>query len=191
MPRPVPFEELDNFSTLDLLTELRRRYAVLQHPLRSAAIIGPPGSGRESQAKALRRDWGLCVIDGEEARTSADALHSISEKLSTGQCRRGFALYRFPQTPEEARGLDKMLETDFKENKVFRDYRVVALVSEDSEGLKERSSNKDLYADRVKSWLTSKEGLLPYFTGSGRTVNQVDATKKMKDVSADIAKGLM
>jgi len=220
MPRPAPFEELDNFSTLDLLTELRRRYSVLTHPPRSAVLLGPPGSGRASQAAALRRDWGLCAIDGEVARASGDALKSISEKLATTQCRRGFALHRFPASAEEARGLDRMLETDYKDKPVFREYRVVLLDSPEEAALQARSAGKlvhsasgriygkessegvdevtgaklqsreDNYAGRYKQWLETKEAVLQYFR-AGRAVSVVDAGKPVEEVASEVGKILM
>ena len=221
MPRRTPFEELDNFSTIDILTELRRRYTVLGKPPRSAVLLGPPGTGRASLAAALRRDWGLCVIDGELARSSGDALHAISEKLASAQCRRGFALHRFPESAEEARGLDKMIDTDFKESAVFKDYRVILLDSQNEEALSKRSAGKlvhqpsgriyhretsdgvdevtgakltersDSFGERFKSWVTSKEGLMAYFKGSGRAVSFIDAGKKIDEINEETTKILM
>lgn len=221
MPRPTPFEELDNFSTIDILTELRRRYTVLGRPARSAVLLGPPGTGRASLAASLRRDWGLCVIDGELARSSGDALNAISEKLASAQCRRGFALHRFPQSVEEARGFDKMIDTDFKDNTVFKDYRVILLDSENETELSKRSLGKlvhepsgriyhkdtsdgvdevtgaklteraDTFADRLKYWVASKEGLMGYFKSTSRTVSTIDAGKKVEEITEEVKKILM
>lgn len=77
------------------------------------AIIGPLNSGVDTLI-SLENDWGICGITrdqlyGPDARNATRALSAITHELNSFRCRRGFVLSRFPETEEEAVGLDKML----------------------------------------------------------------------------------
>jgi len=96
-------------------------------------LLGPPGGGKGTQAKRLQDDYGLVQLStgdmlraavkaGTEVGKSAKALMDkgefvpdevvikiISERIDEPDCRKGFILYGFPRTLNQAAALDKML----------------------------------------------------------------------------------
>jgi adenylate kinase len=122
-------EEIEKFSTLDLISELKRRYQVLSRPERSCVILGAPNSGVSSEAGFLRKEWGLCSIKREDFLPKDDTdlnvgLNKLSEEISSFRCRRGFAIQHFPQSSSEAALLDQMISAKHEKRK---DYKVILL----------------------------------------------------------------
>jgi adenylate kinase len=96
-------------------------------------FLGPPGSGKGTQAKILARSLGVPVIStgemlraavrqgtplGLKAKATMDAgelvsddlmISLIRERLAEPDARRGFILDGFPRTAEQARELDRLL----------------------------------------------------------------------------------
>ncbi|HEX7252597.1 MAG TPA: adenylate kinase [Thermoanaerobaculia bacterium] len=96
-------------------------------------FLGPPGSGKGTQAKILARSLGIPVVStgemlrtavregtplGLKAKATMDAgelvsddvmISLIRERLSEADARRGFILDGFPRTAEQARELDRLL----------------------------------------------------------------------------------
>ena len=54
---PAPWQSVD---TLDLLTELKRR--VEMPPGKNIILIGPPGSGKGTQAPIIKEKYSLCHL---------------------------------------------------------------------------------------------------------------------------------
>ena len=107
-------EEIEKFSTVDLISELKRRYQVLSRPERSCVLLGHPCSGVTTQATFLRKEWGMCSIKREDifAKPESDvqeAVMKLSDEISSFRCRRGFVLENFPQNEKEAKLFDTML----------------------------------------------------------------------------------
>lgn len=122
-------EEIEKFSTLDLISELKRRYQVLSRPERSCVILGAPYSGVSTVAGFLRKEWGLCSIRREDFLPKDDTdlnvgLNKLSEEISSFRCRRGFAIQNFPQSSSEAALLEKMISAKHEKRK---DYKVILL----------------------------------------------------------------
>ncbi|HEY6929012.1 MAG TPA: adenylate kinase [Thermoanaerobaculia bacterium] len=96
-------------------------------------FLGPPGSGKGTQANILARSLGIPVVStgemlrtavregtplGLKAKATMDAgelvsddvmISLIRERLSEPDARRGFILDGFPRTAEQARELDRLL----------------------------------------------------------------------------------
>ena len=122
-------EEIEKFSTVDLITELKRRYQVLSRPERSCLLVGAPYTGTATQASFLRKEWGLCSIKRHDILPKADsdlndAVTKLSEEIGSFRCRRGFALENFPETGQEAKLFDQMIQSKHQEKK---DYQVILL----------------------------------------------------------------
>jgi adenylate kinase family enzyme len=151
MPR-LATEELNAFSTADLLGELRRRYRVLNRPEISTVFLGPPGSGKSTLRGFSSREFGLCSVDGDKFLKAAEedtekTLTEISKFLASSQCKRGFTLSAFPRTKDEAVKFDRMIDLDFPENQIFKNYKVFFLdeVKTSEEILKQRFLGKKIH----------------------------------------------
>ena len=98
-------------------------------------LLGPPGSGKGTQAKQLERRHGLVklstgdmlrttVLDsnkvGKQIKKVIDSgalvpdeimVKMISERIAYPDCKKGFILDGFPRTTAQAEALEKMLKT--------------------------------------------------------------------------------
>lgn len=122
-------EEIEKFSTVDLITELKRRYQVLSRPERSCVVLGSPYTGVSTQVGFLRKEWGMCSIKREGVLPKSDsdlneAVTKVSDEIGSFRCRRGFAIENFPQTDQEAKVFDDMVSAKHADKK---DYRVILL----------------------------------------------------------------
>lgn len=113
---------LKNVPTESLFTEIRRRYECTKKPLQNIVLIGPPGSGKGTQAPILSEDLCLChlatgdllrdaVAQGTELGKQAKAIMErgelvpdelvigiIQTSMNEPQCERGMLLDGFPRT---------------------------------------------------------------------------------------------
>nr|AZL94756.1 arginine kinase [Nephromyces sp. MMRI]AZL94757.1 arginine kinase [Nephromyces sp. MMRI] len=126
---------IEAYSTFELLNELRRRYSSLSKPEGRYIFLGPPGSGKGTQAANLHLSHSLCHIStGDLLREAANApteeskklrarleagdlvsdevvLDIVQRKIGTSQCKKGFILDGFPRTLKQAEALSDVLTT--------------------------------------------------------------------------------
>jgi len=125
---------LSKVPTLDLLSELKRR---LEEPqTKNIILIGPPGSGKGTQAPIIKDKWSLChlatgdllraaVAAGTEMGKKAKAVMEsgglvsddivvgiIKDNIKSPECEKGFILDGFPRTVPQAQMLDEMLVSE-------------------------------------------------------------------------------
>lgn len=135
---------LENISTVELLNELKRRYACLSKPDGRYIFLGAPGSGKGTQSQILKRSHCYChVSTGDLFREAVEkndemggklkkimdegklvddetVLALVNDKLNSPQCRKGFILDGFPRTINQAEGLNEILQKNqTKLNGVF------------------------------------------------------------------------
>ena len=135
---------LKNVKLDDLFSELRRRETCLAKPLQNIVLIGPPGSGKGTQAPRIRDELCLCHLAtgdmlrdavaqgtelGKKAKAIMDRGEFVPDELVIGlideasklpECERGLLLDGFPRTEVQAAKLDQMLQQrDQKINKAI------------------------------------------------------------------------
>lgn len=126
---------LRNFRLEDLLGELKRRQECVNKPAQNIVLIGPPGSGKGTQAPRIRDELCLCHLAtgdmlrdavaagtelGKKAKEIMDRGELVPDELVIGliedaakepECERGLLLDGFPRTAVQAEKLDKMLQS--------------------------------------------------------------------------------
>jgi adenylate kinase len=127
-------EALKNVATMDLLAELKRR--IETPPGKNIILVGPPGSGKGTQAPIIKDKYCLChlatgdllraaVSAGTEMGMKAKALMEsgglvgddivvgiIKDNIKSPECANGFILDGFPRTVPQAEMLGEMLATE-------------------------------------------------------------------------------
>jgi adenylate kinase len=128
-----PSVDLSGLPSSVLFDELRRRFDCATKAEKRLILVGPPGSGKGSQAPKLKADLCLChlatgdllraaVAAGTEYGKQAQAVMNsgglvsddivigiIKENLTRPDCAKGFILDGFPRTVVQAQKLDEML----------------------------------------------------------------------------------
>jgi len=126
--------DLARASTTDLLAELKRRME--SPPKKNIILVGPPGSGKGTQAPLIKDKYKLChlatgdllraaVAAGTEMGKAAKEVMEkgglvsdeivigiIKDNISTPDCGNGFILDGFPRTVVQAEKLDGMLTSE-------------------------------------------------------------------------------
>lgn len=124
---------LRNFKIEDLLGEVKRRQECQNKPRQNIVLIGPPGSGKGTQAPRIRDDLCLCHLAtgdmlrdaiaagtelGLKAKSIMDRGELVPDEVVIGliddasknpECERGLLLDGFPRTAVQAEKLDSML----------------------------------------------------------------------------------
>ncbi|ANQ07681.1 Adenylate kinase 2 [Plasmodium coatneyi] len=137
-------DNLEKFSTIDLLNELKRRYSCLNKPDGRYIFLGAPGSGKGTQSLNLKKSHCYCHLStGDLLREAAEkkndlgnkirniinegklvdddvVLTLVDDKLKSPQCKKGFILDGYPRNVKQAEDLNKLLQTNqMKLNGVF------------------------------------------------------------------------
>jgi adenylate kinase len=126
--------DLAKVSTVDLLAELKARLET--PPTKNIVLIGPPGSGKGTQAPIIKDKYQLChlatgdllraaVAAGTELGKAAKAVMEsgglvsddlvvgiIKDNIKAPECKNGFILDGFPRTTVQAEKLDDMLVSE-------------------------------------------------------------------------------
>jgi adenylate kinase len=125
---------LRGFRLEDLLSEVHRRQICSTKPSQNIVLIGPPGSGKGTQAPRIRDELCLCHLStgdmlrdaveagtelGKKAKAIMDRGELVPDELVIGlidsaskspECDRGLLLDGFPRTAVQAEKLDNMLK---------------------------------------------------------------------------------
>mmetsp|Transcript_38982 Transcript_38982/g.28827 ORF Transcript_38982/g.28827 Transcript_38982/m.28827 type:complete len:125 (+) Transcript_38982:19-393(+) len=123
-------QNLRNVRTDDLFAEIKRRNECANKPKMNMILIGPPGSGKGTQAPRIKDELCLChlatgdllrdaVAAGTELGKKAKAIMDrgdlvpdevviglIRDSMNNPECERGLLLDGFPRTAVQASKLD-------------------------------------------------------------------------------------
>ncbi|XP_076940405.1 adenylate kinase 4-like [Bidens hawaiensis] len=124
---------LEDVPSLDMMTELLRRFKCSSKPDKRLILIGPPGSGKGTQSPIIKDEYCLCHLAtgdmlraavaaktplGIKAKETMEKGELVSDDLVVGiideamkkpSCQKGFILDGFPRTVAQAEKLDEML----------------------------------------------------------------------------------
>ncbi|GAV89318.1 ADK domain-containing protein/ADK_lid domain-containing protein [Cephalotus follicularis] len=125
---------LEDIPSVDIMTELLRRFKCSSKPDKRLILVGPPGSGKGTQSPIIKDDYCLCHLAtgdmlraavaaktplGIKAKEAMEKGELVSDDLVVGiideamkkqSCQKGFILEGFPRTVVQAQKLDEMLE---------------------------------------------------------------------------------
>ncbi|WCJ38715.1 Adenylate kinase family protein [Euphorbia peplus] len=125
---------LEDVPSVDIMTELLRRFKCSSKPDKRLVLIGPPGSGKGTQSPIIKEDYCLCHLAtgdmlraavaaktplGVKAKEAMEKGELVSDDLVVGiideamkkpSCEKGFILDGFPRTVVQAQKLDEMLQ---------------------------------------------------------------------------------
>ncbi len=183
-------------------------------PARIVIVVGPPGSGKTTQAQFLAKKYGLPAYSmadllkaemagkkdpvskamavaaaSGEILPDEEATELIRRRLLRTDLRKGFILDGYPATAGQAKALDAMLQ-DQRLPKPL----VVVLDAPDEVIRKRmlarrRADDKPENVERRIGAFRKEAALLAGWAGQTRVV-RVDADAKVNDVSSAIVKGL-
>jgi len=130
--------DLKNVSSAALFAEVKRRFECSLKPKKQVVLVGPPGSGKGTQATKLAEDMCWCHLStgdllrdevakgtelGLKAKEAMDSGALVSDEIVIGMiqhkikepvCERGAILDGFPRTLPQAEALDSMLRNEGK-----------------------------------------------------------------------------
>jgi len=171
-------------------------------------LMGPPGSGKGTQAKRLVEKFGIpqistgdilreAVASGSEIGKRAKAIMDrgdlvpdevvieiVRQRLARPDCKRGFVLDGFPRTRKQAKSLDAILLEQGREPAL-----VLALVVPGDElrrrilsrGEGRADDNETAIAKRLEVYRRDTEPVLAHY---GAAVKRVDGIGSMDEITA-------
>ncbi|KAG9149571.1 hypothetical protein Leryth_021512 [Lithospermum erythrorhizon] len=123
---------LEDVPSMDIMTELLRRFKCSEKPDKRLILIGPPGSGKGTQSPIIKDDYCLCHLAtgdmlraavaaktplGIKAKEAMEKGELVSDDLVVGiideamkkpSCQKGFILDGFPRTVVQAEKLARL-----------------------------------------------------------------------------------
>lgn len=163
-------DSIRNFKIQDIFDEISRRYKCAGQPKKDIILVGPPGSGKGTQAPKIKDELCLCHLATGDLLRNAVAkgtdlgkkAKSIMEKgelvpdelvisliegaLEWPECERGVLLDGFPRTVKQAEALDQMFESKKKKIDHVLEFKV------NDEILVERISGRRIHPGSGRSY---------------------------------------
>ncbi|KAI3787277.1 hypothetical protein L1987_41636 [Smallanthus sonchifolius] len=163
---------LEDVPSLDIMTELLRRFKCSSKPDKRLILIGPPGSGKGTQSPIIKDEYCLCHLAtgdmlraavaaktplGIKAKETMERGELVSDDLVVGiideamkkpSCQKGFILDGFPRTVAQAEKLDEMLEKQGTKIDKVLDFAI------DDSILEERITGRWIHASSGRTYHT-------------------------------------
>lgn len=177
-------------------------------------LVGPPGSGKGTQAENIIKDYKVAHIspgdmlrkhkkDGTELGMKANeymqkgelvpdeiVVKMIEQRISEDDCKGGFMLDGFPRSLSQAKALDEMLEKQNMEKPVI----INIVVSEDElvDRLLKRGradDNEETIKSRLKVFNGQTSPVIEYYSEKG-SVHEINGVGSIEGIYAEIKKVL-
>jgi adenylate kinase len=184
-------------------------------PAKVVLLVGPPGSGKTTQAKLLAKKYGIpafsmadllkkemsagkkdavsralaAAIASGDVLPDEQAVDLIRLRLFRANVRKGFILDGFPSTAGQAKALDRMLEDQQLPKAVVVVLDVPDDVLRKRMTARGRADDKPEIIDRRIREFRYEAALLAGWAGKTRVV-RVNANTRIEEVSAQIVAGL-
>lgn len=163
-------DSIRNFKVEDLFDEIARRYKCASQPKKDIILIGPPGSGKGTQAPRIKDELCLCHLAtgdllrnavtkgtevGKKAKEIMDRGELVPDKividliegaLDWPECERGVLLDGFPRTVPQAEALDEMFASKGKKIDHVLEFKV------DDKILSERITGRRIHPSSGRSY---------------------------------------
>ena len=162
--------DLNKVPTQDLLAEVTRREKCESMPRKNIILLGPPGSGKGTQANNILRDFCYCQIStgdllrenvakktpaGLKAKEAMDAGQLVSDSIvneilvngmKAPSCERGIIFDGYPRNVEQSKNLVQLL------NLVGKKLHHVIELKVNSEELYERIEGRRIHTKSGRSY---------------------------------------
>lgn len=178
-------------------------------------FLGPPGSGKGTQAKLAAQKFGLPqistgdlfralqtqetefakkvrqIMDSGGLVADEDTIEMVRERLSKPDCANGAILDGFPRTLPQARALDELLDKTFQSSvvlvPVFEVSReeVIRRILDRAKKENRADDTPEVAARRFEVYSRDTEPLIDYYTAKG-VVKSIDASKPIEEVTEEL-----
>ena len=174
-------------------------------------LVGPPGSGKGTQAKSIAKEYGIPHIStgdifreniknatslGNEAKSYIDqgklvpdqvTISMVKDRLSQKDCKDGYLLDGFPRTTPQAEAFDDVESVDAViDIEVPDDVCVDRIVGRGKDSGGERADdNQDTARERLRVYHEQTEPIIEHYKLKDK-VTEIDGTKKVEEVWQDI-----
>ncbi len=183
-----------------------------------AILLGPPGSGKGTQAKRIEAEFGVPQIStgdilrdqvsqgtelGARAREFMDRgelvpdeviIDIIADRIGQSDATAGFLLDGFPRTTRQAVALDDLLrERGLSLNAVILldvdDSQIIERISGRFEETGREDDNPETVANRLRVYREQTAPLIGYYEGKS-VLRRIDGVGGIKDITGRILKAL-
>lgn len=177
-------------------------------------LLGPPGSGKGTQASRLSADFQIPAIstgdilraqeeaatpfsdqlrrylDGGELVPDGLVIEIIRHRLHDPDTRQGFILDGFPRTVAQAAALDSMLEALTRPVDAVVYLKIAAAALLERLTLRHRADDRpEIVAHRIDIYVAQTAPLIEYYRAAGKLIS-VEADMPLEDVAAAIRAAL-